>query len=73
VAVEAQDTALQKELVARGDGLMVLGDESARAWAKAGRLVRLGSLKEIKEEYWIGMVKRAIDNKHLKEILTSLK
>lgn len=72
IAVEAQDTALQKELVARGDGLMVLGDESAKAWAKAGRLVRLGSLKDVKEEYWIGMVKRAIDNKHLKEILASL-
>lgn len=72
VAVEAQDTALQKELVARGEGLMVLGDESAKAWAKAGRLARLGALKEIKEEYWIGMVKRAIDNTHLKEILKAL-
>ncbi len=72
VAVEAQDTALQKELVARGTGLMVFGDESAKAWAKTGRIVRLGNLKDIKEEYWLGMVKRAIDNKHLKEILASL-
>ncbi len=72
VAVEAQDTALQKELVARGDGLMVFGDESAKAWAKSGRIVRIGGLKGLKEEYWIGMVKRAIDNKQLKEILASL-
>jgi hypothetical protein len=72
VAVEAQDTALQKELVSRGVGLMVFGDESAKAWAKTGRIVRLGGLKDIKEEYWIGMVKRAIDNKHLKEILASI-
>ncbi len=72
VMVEAQDTALQKELVARGDGLMVFGDESAKSWAKAGRIVRIGGLKGLKEEYWIGMVKRAIDNKHLKEILASL-
>lgn len=72
VAYEAQDTALQKELVARGQGLMVLGDDSAKAWAKAGRLVRIGSLKDTKEEYWVGMVKRAIDNKHLKSIVSSL-
>lgn len=72
VRIEAQDTALQKELAASGEGLMILGDESARAWAKSGRLVRIGTVKDIREEYWIGMVKRSIDNKHLKAILNSL-
>lgn len=72
VKVEAQDTALQKELAARGEGLAILADESAKAWAKAGRLVKLGSLPEIREEYWIGMVKRSLDNKHLKSIMASL-
>lgn len=72
VRVEAQDTALQKELAARGEGYVVLADESAKAWAKAGRLVKLGSLPEVREEYWIGMVKKALDNKHLKSIMASL-
>lgn len=72
ICVEAQDTALQKELSASGEGLVVLADESAKAWARTGRLVKLGTLPDVHEEYWIGMVKRAIDNKHLKSIMASL-
>lgn len=72
VGVEAQDTALLKELAASDEGLVVLADESARAWAKSGRLIKIGNLPEVREEFWIGMVKRSIDNKQLKAILSSL-
>jgi LysR family transcriptional activator of nhaA len=71
VSIEAQDTALQKELASRGEGLVLLGEESAKLWATAGRLHRIGKLN-LKEEYWLGMVKRTIDNKHMKSVLSSL-
>ncbi len=72
VLIEAQDTALQLELARKGEGLVLIGDESASAWARAGLLVKIGSLKDIREEYWMGMVKKALDNKHLKSIMASL-
>lgn len=73
VSVEAQDAALLKELSAQGEGLLLMGDESARSWEKAGRLVKIGALGDVHEEYWIGMVKKTIDNRHLKSILGALR
>jgi LysR family transcriptional activator of nhaA len=73
LSVEAQDSALQKELAGRGHGVVVLGDKSAKLWAKSGRLIRLGPAKNLEEEYWIGMVKRAIDNAHIDVIMSSLR
>lgn len=73
VAVEAQDTALQKELSSRGEGLTVLGDQSAKAWANSGLLVKIGSLNEIRQEYWLGMVKRSLDNQHIKSVLETFR
>lgn len=71
-SIEAQDTALQKELAARGEGLLVLGDESVKAWAKASSLVRLGTIPGLTEEYWFGVAKRSIDNVLQKQLLKSL-
>lgn len=73
VPIEAQDTALLKELSARGEGLVLLGDESAKNWVKAGRLMKIGSIPGLKEEYWLGMVKKTIDNEHIKTIISSVK
>lgn len=69
VAIEAQDTALQKELGSRGEGLFLMGEDSVRSWVKAGLLIKLGSLEGLQEQYWLGMVKRAIDNDYLKSIM----
>lgn len=71
IAIEAQDTALQKELASRGEGLVILGEESAEAWVSVGRLVKIGEVP-LREEYWLGMVKKTIDNDYIKSILTSL-
>jgi LysR family transcriptional regulator, transcriptional activator of nhaA len=71
VGIEAQDTALQKELAARGEGLVLLGDESAKSWVNSGRLVRLGYLPSLSEQYWLGMVKRTIDNDYVKAIMNA--
>lgn len=72
VLIEAQDTALQKELAARGEGLVLLGEESSKAWVKSGRIVKIGTLPDLKEEYWIGMVKKKIDNDYIKSIMSVL-
>lgn len=69
VAIEAQDTALQKELASRGEGLVVLGNESAENWVTSGKLFKIGDLS-LKEEYWLGMVRKKIDNDYMKEILS---
>ena len=69
VPIEAQDTALLKEFAARGEGMVLLGDESAKAWAKAGQLHKIGTLNGVKEEYWLGMVKRNLDNEFIKKIM----
>lgn len=71
VSIEAQDTALQKELALRGDGLIVLGDESAKFLVQAGKIIRIGSISGIREEYWLGMVKKNIDNEYIKTILAA--
>lgn len=71
-SIEAQDTALQKELAAAGEGLVLLGNESAAFWNAAGRLVKVGEIPTIKEEYWLGMAKKKIDNEYMKAILNSI-
>ncbi len=69
VSIEAQDTALQKELAARGEGLLLMGEDSVKSWVSGGRLFKLGHLPELHEQYWLGMVKRTIDNDYIKSIL----
>lgn len=69
ILIEAQDVALLKQLAARGRGLVALGDFSAKEWAKGKRLIQIGSLKGIQEEYWITMVRKAIDNETIRSIL----
>jgi DNA-binding transcriptional LysR family regulator len=71
VTVEAQDTSLQKELATRGEGMIILGDESAKFLVKAGSIFKIGSISGIKEEYWLGMVKKNIDNESIKTIMAS--
>ena len=73
VKVEAQDTALQKELALKNLGLLLLGEDTAKDWVnyweKTGQLVKLGKLPGIKEKYWLGILKRDLDNKFIKEIM----
>jgi LysR family transcriptional activator of nhaA len=71
ISIEAQDTALQKELSVRGEGLLLMGEDSVKAWVDASRLIKIGVLTGINEQYWLGMVKRTIDNEYLKLILQS--
>lgn len=69
IAVEAQDTALQKELAARGEGLLVIGEDSVKAWAGVKQLQKIGSLPGMKEEYWLGMLKKNLDNEFIRSVM----
>lgn len=69
IAIEAQDTALQKELASRGEGLIVMGEDSVKAWAGVKKLHKIGSLPDMKEEYWLGMLKRNLDNQFIKSVM----
>ena len=69
VGIEAQDTALQKELAANGQGLIVMGEDSVRSWVNSAKLMRIGDLPDISEEYWLGIVKRSLDDDLIKTIL----
>jgi LysR family transcriptional activator of nhaA len=72
VMIEAQDTALLKELAVRGQGLVIMGEESAHSWIKSGRLFKIGTIPKLSEEYWLGMVKKKIDTDHQKKILKAI-
>ena len=69
VSMEAQDTALQKELAFMGEGLILFGEESLKNWPKAAGLRKIGTIPGLHEEYWLGMAKKEIDNQSIKAIL----
>lgn len=54
---EVPDTGVVKELVRSGLGVAALGDKTARAWAKAGAIVKLGNLPYT-QKYLLGVQKR---------------
>lgn len=72
VGIEAQDTALLKELAARGEGLIIMGNESAESWVKSGRMVKIGDVPRLAEEYWLGMVKKKLDTEKQKLVLKAI-
>ena len=72
VGIEAQDTALLKELAVRGEGLIIMGEESAKSWEKAGKLIKIGTIPKLTEEYWFGMVRKKIDNNHQRLIIKAI-
>lgn len=73
VAIEAEDTALQKELASRGEGLLILGEDSVNSWVKSNLLYKIGELPNMREEYWFGMLKKKLDNRMIREVLLALK
>ena len=59
---ETQDTALQKILASKGDGVIFLPDFAPKELVKEGKLVSVGKLKEVFAEYHIIYSKRLIEN-----------
>lgn len=59
LTTEVPDTALIKELCRSGLGVVALGDRTTRAWARAGALFKIGSLKR-KQRYFLSIPKRLL-------------
>ena len=62
LAIETQDTAVQKLLGVEGMGLVPLPDFSVKAMLKKRQLVKLGTLPGVKEEFWLVSSPRQIQN-----------
>lgn len=70
--LETQDTALMKIFAGQGSGLAALPDFAALDQVRAGVLHKIGTLPNIKEEYWIISSKRTIDNPIASKLMKSI-
>lgn len=70
--LETQDTALMKIFAAQGAGLAALPDIAARDLLQNNTLYKIGTLPNIKEEYWIISSKRTIDNPIASKLMKSI-
>lgn len=68
---ETQDTSVQKLLGIEGYGLIPLPEFSARDLVKEKKLVKIGSLSDVKEEFWLISAARKIENPIAARIMKS--
>lgn len=59
---ETQDTSLQKLLGIEGHGLIPLPEFSAQDLMTEKKLVKLGTIPDVKEEFWLIAAERKIEN-----------
>ncbi len=62
LVAETQDTSVQKLLGIEGLGLLPLSEFAARQLTSEKKLVKLGVLHEVKEEFWLVSAARKISN-----------
>lgn len=60
--LETEDTSLMKIFAAQGAGLAALPDIAALDLVRNSTLYKIGTLPNVKEEYWLISTKRTIDN-----------
>lgn len=53
VIIETQDTSIQKLLGNEGMGLIALPDFAGKDLVKEGKLIKLGTLKGVTEDFWL--------------------
>lgn len=70
--LETQDTALMKIFASQGAGLAALPDLAALDLVRSGLLHKIGTLPNIKEEYWLISSKRTIDNPIASKLMKSI-
>ena len=70
--LETQDTALMKIFAGQGAGLAALPDIAAMDLVQASKLYKIGTLPNIKEEYWLIGSKRTIDNPIASKLMKSI-
>jgi LysR family transcriptional regulator, transcriptional activator of nhaA len=62
VVVETQDTSIQKMLGNEGMGLIPLPDFAGKELVKEGKLIKIGTLQGVMEEFWLVSSPRKIPN-----------
>ena len=62
VVIETQDTSIQKLLGNEGMGLIPLPDFAGRELVKEGKLIKIGSLQGVTEDFWLVSSPRKFSN-----------
>ena len=62
VVIETQDTSIQKLLGNEGMGLVPLPDFAGKELIKEGKLIKIGSLKGVTEDFWLISSPRKFSN-----------
>lgn len=70
--IETQDTSLMKIFADQGAGLAALPDIAALNMVREKKLYKIGTLPNIKEEYWVISSKRTIDNPIATKLIKSI-
>ncbi|MGZ3788966.1 MAG: LysR family transcriptional regulator [Bacteriovorax sp.] len=70
--LETQDTSLMKIFASQGAGLVALPDIAALNLVRDKTLYKIGTLSNIKEEYWVISSKRTIDNPIATKLIKAL-
>ncbi|MFA6236888.1 MAG: LysR family transcriptional regulator [Bacteriovorax sp.] len=70
--LETQDTSLMKIFASQGAGVAALPDVAALNMVREKSLFKIGTLENIKEEYWIISSKRTIDNPIATKLIKSI-
>lgn len=70
--LETQDTSLMKIFAGQGAGLAALPDIAALNLVREKNLYKIGTLPNIKEEYWVISSKRTIDNPIATKLMKSI-
>lgn len=58
LVAEVQDASVKKTMGIEGIGLISLPDFAAKPYIKEGKLFKIGSLKDVREDYWLISKKR---------------
>lgn len=71
ITIETQDTSVQKILGIEGMGLVPLPDFAGQELVKEKKLIKIGTLSEINEDFWIIQGVRKISNPLVAQIMDS--
>jgi LysR family transcriptional regulator, transcriptional activator of nhaA len=73
VVIETQDTSIQKLLGNEGMGLIPLPDFAGRELIKEGKLIKIGSLQGVTEDFWLVSSPRKFSNPIAETLMKSFK
>lgn len=70
---EIQDTSVQKILALEGKGIVPLPEFSVKGYIKDKKLIKIGVLEGVFEEFWVISAKRTIENPIASKLLKNFK